>query len=149
MDITDTRTRWTGKETLHLQRSRERGGGKKKETSLQDTTKSHSQRVPAVWQIPHQIISWLPFLFKRSRWLWRAWRAANVYRINEGELRLRHRQVEPQENLICSRTPQRSHWIRHISLPTYPPSPLPRPLFHTQATMTEDRALMMLHLLPH
>lgn len=102
---------------------------RKKETSLQDTTKSYSQRAPAVWQIPHQIISWLPFLFKRSRWLWRAWRAANVYRINEGELRLRHRQVEPQENLICIKTPQRSHRIRHISLPTYASPPLSHVLF--------------------
>ncbi len=84
---------------------------------------------PGGVKIPHQIISWLPFLFKRSRWLWRAWRAANVYRINESELRLRHRQVEPQENLICSKTPQRSHRIRHISLPTYSSPPLSHVLF--------------------
>lgn len=99
------------RDTLSSEIERER----KKEASLQDTTKSHSQQAPAVWQIPHQIISWILFLFKRSQWLWRAWRAANVYRINESELRLRHRQVEPQDNLICSKTPQRSHRIRHIS----------------------------------
>lgn len=39
------------------------------------------------------------------------------------------RQVEPQENLICSKTPQRSHRIRHISLPTYSSPPLSHVLF--------------------